>query len=208
MRLAVTLALLGVLLAAACGDSTPPEPTATPAPTATPVPDSLVIPSLGVDTPVRPKRFVLGRPLPDPDGPDDIALYDFGPRLPDLGGAPGRGGNVVLFGRSISEVCDTGEPPCDGALLRLEEIELGAVVELAWLGETHAYQAVALCSLPIAGFSDMLYQRTIEEQLTLLTGAGSWDASKGFSHVLIVVAKPAPVTVIEPCPAGSVPGKP
>jgi LPXTG-site transpeptidase (sortase) family protein len=35
--------------------------------------------------------------MPNPDGPEDVAYYDFG-QWPGLGGLPGQGGNVVLAG--------------------------------------------------------------------------------------------------------------
>lgn len=62
---------------------------------------------------------------------------------------------------------------------------------------------MAKCSVPTLQFSDDLYQRTVEEQLTLMTGVGSWNNEVGWSHVLVIIAKPAPRTAVEACPQGT-----
>jgi len=197
------------LLAACGGDDDSPVPTATSDAGAAQPQDlgrdgAIFIPSIGVGAPLTLKRLVPGEALPSPDGPDDVAVYDFGPDLPGLGGAPGQGGNVVLSGLNLAvEGCISGEPPCDAVFRSLRHVAPGAEIDVLWRNETYRYQIVAMCSIPTAAFGDGLYRRTTEEQLTILTGAGNWSSEGGWSHVLIVIAKPAPRTAVEPCPGGT-----
>jgi hypothetical protein len=165
---------------------------------------SLSIPSLEIDAPVVLKRLRRGEALPSPDGRDDVALYEFGSELAGLGGAPGQGGNVVLSGRNLAiEDCEPAQPPCNAVFRSLRQIEAGALIELSWMSASYSYQAVSRCLVPTVTFGDGIYRRTTEEQLTILTGAGNWGEN-GFTHVLIVIAKPAPRTAIEPCPEGTI----
>ena len=109
-----------------------------------------------------------------------------------------------MSGRSVSDVgCTSAQPPCNGVFVRLRFIAPGERIDVNWRGSTHRYQVVSVCGVPVAQFSDNVYRRTAEEQLTLLTGVGDLEA--GFSIVLVIVAKPAPVTASEPCPAGTLP---
>jgi hypothetical protein len=208
MRL-IALLLAGALLLAACGGDNDAVPTVTPdagaaQPQATGSDGAIFIPSIGVGAPLTLKRLVPGEALPSPDGADDVAIYDFGSELVGLGGAPGQGGNVVLSGLNLAvEGCIGGEPPCNAVFRDLRRVAPGSAVELLWQGETYRYQVVAMCSVLAVAFGDGLYRRTAEEQLTLLTGAGNWSSESGWSHVLIVIAKPAPRTALEPCPAGT-----
>jgi hypothetical protein len=204
MRGPAFVALLAVvaLLLAACGADAPPAADVPVSPAA--ARDAVVIRSLDIEAPLTLKQFQSGAPLPSPDGPHDVVLYDFG-GLRDLGGAPGEGGNVVLSGRSISDVgCVRAEPPCNGVFLRLRFIAPGERVDVSWRGSSYRYQVVSVCGVVAAQFSDRLYMRSAEEQLTLITGVGTLGPS-GFPIVLVVTAKPAPVTAGEACPAGTLP---
>ena len=211
MRLRLSsLALLSVAaLAIACGGSgEEPVPTATAETTTADSlansPGSIRIPSIGVDAPLSLKHFVVGEPLPSPDGTSDVATYDFGTEADALGGFPGEGGNVVLTGRNLAIVgCAPAEPPCNAVFRGLNRIAPGSPIEVEWQGGLLEYQVVAKCSVPTLQFSDDLYQRTVEEQLTLMTGVGSWNNEVGWSHVLVIIAKPAPRTAVEACPQGT-----
>jgi hypothetical protein len=109
-----------------------------------------------------------------------------------------------MSGRSVSDVgCTSAEPPCNGVFIRLRFIASGERIDVNWRGSTHRYQVVSVCGVPAAQFSDNVYRRTAEEQLTLLTGLGYPET--GFSIVLVIIAKPTPVTASEPCPAGTLP---
>jgi hypothetical protein len=200
-----------LLLVAACsaGDKTPAKPEATTAPLAARAGDSLLIPSLEITATLTLKQVATGAALPAPDSPYDVALYDFAADSPAIGGSPGDGGNVVIGGRNLAtDGCVGAEPPCGGVFRQLRTIEPGATIDVVWQGETYHYQAVAVCSLPATEFNNGLFTRGDEEQLTLLTGAGYWDERTGFSHVLIVVGRPAPRTAAESCPPGTREGRP
>jgi hypothetical protein len=200
MRLpALALVVLAALLSACSGD-TPDE--RLPAPTVVRR-DALIIRSLDIDAQLAAKTYQVGAALPSPDGPYDIALYDFG-GVPGLGGAPGQGGNVVMSGRSVAhEGCVGAEAPCNGVFVRLRFIKPGDGIELLWRGEAYRYQAVAVCGVPVAQFVDSVYRRTAGEQLTLLSDVR--DSQSGSSIVIVIVARPAPVTAAEDCPVGTLP---
>jgi LPXTG-site transpeptidase (sortase) family protein len=60
--------------------------------------DRLIIPSIGVDAPFSVKVVPNpGGQMPNPNGPSDIAYYDFS-AWPLFGGVPDVGGNVVVAG--------------------------------------------------------------------------------------------------------------
>ena len=214
MRVAFAAVLLfsTTLLVVACGGGKDETPTATPsdAPVgtqSTASPDSIVIPSLGVDAPLTLETLTIGQALPSPNGNDDVALYDFS-AIAGLGGLPGRGGNIVLSGRSISDAgCGSLPAPCPAVFALLFKAAAGDPVTINWQGSKYDYQIVSVCNVAVTDFGDTLYHTTTNEQVTMLTGAGSLSET-GFSSVLIVIAKPAPRTAIEPCPAGTSEGAP
>jgi len=194
-----------VLIAACGGDDGASSVETASAPLVASPGDSISIPSLEIDALLTLKQVDAGSSLPAPRSPYDVALYDFAAGSQDVGGIPGDGGNVVLGGRNLAlEGCIDAQPPCNGVFRRLRMIELGAALDVVWQGETYHYQAVAVCGLLASRFGDWLLRRGDEEQLTLLTGAGSWGERSGFSHVLVVIARPAPRTATESCPAGTV----
>jgi LPXTG-site transpeptidase (sortase) family protein len=59
--------------------------------------ERLIIPKIGVDAPFTYKLVGGDGQMPNPNGPSDVAYYDFA-NWPGLGGLPGKGGNVVLAG--------------------------------------------------------------------------------------------------------------
>jgi hypothetical protein len=59
--------------------------------------ERLIIPSIGVDAPFSLKVVPSNGQMPNPNGPNDVAYYDFSAH-DGLGGTPGLGGNVVLAG--------------------------------------------------------------------------------------------------------------
>jgi sortase (surface protein transpeptidase) len=72
--------------------TTQPEELVTPtalAPAALPV--RLVIPKIGIDAPVTVKGLDPSGAMQNPNGPEDVAWYDFTAR-------PGQGGNTVFSG--------------------------------------------------------------------------------------------------------------
>ena len=72
----------------------PPEPTVVPQLTTLGSGDRLSIPRFGINAPLTYKSVGAGGQMPDPDGSDDVAYYNFS-KFPGLGGATGKGGNSV-----------------------------------------------------------------------------------------------------------------
>jgi len=207
------LLLVTTIFIAACGGgdknaaptSTPDEASAGPRTTS--AADSIVISNVAIDAPLTVEPLTVGEALPSPQGNDDVALYDFS-AVPGLGGLPGSGGNVVLSGRSISDTgCGAQPAPCPAAFGPLLKVAAGDPVVINWQGQEYTYQVVSVCNVAVAEFGDGLYRRTAEEQVTMMTGAGLLGPA-GFSHVLIVIAKPAPRTALESCPEGTLEGVP
>jgi LPXTG-site transpeptidase (sortase) family protein len=56
-----------------------------------------LIPKLGIDAPFTVRTVGDDGRMPNPQGPEDVAWYDFS-RWDGLGGLPGKGGNVIVAG--------------------------------------------------------------------------------------------------------------
>jgi LPXTG-site transpeptidase (sortase) family protein len=59
--------------------------------------ERLVIPKIGVDAPFTVKNVGGDGRMPNPNGANDVAWYDFS-QWPGMGGVPNAGGNVVVAG--------------------------------------------------------------------------------------------------------------
>src|SRR5690606_28484228 len=86
--------------------------------------DRFLIPRFGVDAPLTYRAVGLDGVMPNPEGPDDVAYYDFS-AWPGKGGRPGLG-NIVLAGHVDSGhvPCDNGTepPPCTAVLWDLNNL--------------------------------------------------------------------------------------
>jgi hypothetical protein len=71
----------------------------------------LIIPRIEVDAPFSYKVVGTDGQMPNPNSWDDVAYYDFS-QWPDLGGLPGKGGNIVVAGHV--DYIRHGRP-CSGA---------------------------------------------------------------------------------------------
>lgn len=143
-----------------------------PAPTPTGVPPSdapvarLVIPRIGVDAPVQVKGVTPDGVMQAPDGPWNVAWYDFSSK-------PGFGGNVVFSGHvdyvnvGPAVFWDLGDLEQDDAIeVRLED------------GTVYRYRVVAkdafdASTAPI----ERIVGPTPVESVTIITCAGTFDAS-------------------------------
>jgi hypothetical protein len=220
---ALLLALIVAVLTLSCGgdaeEASPPStPTETRAliesfvtPTYRPAGDDrLQIPRLGLDVPFRVKPVPASGNLPDPDGPDDLVLYDFSSfsAQPALGGLPGSG-NAVISGKfdSGSVPCRGGFslPPCGGIFFDLKRLAAGDTVTVVWKQQTYAYKVVSLCLIERTSRSfDHVVARTDSESLTLLTSAGQFDPNaRNYSHFLYVRTELKPDSLARDCPVGS-----
>ena len=71
--------------------------------------------------------------MANPDGPDDVAYYNFS-AWPGKGGAPGLGGNAVFAGHvdSGTKACNNGAvpPPCQAVFWDISALRLGDEVQV------------------------------------------------------------------------------
>jgi LPXTG-site transpeptidase (sortase) family protein len=156
------------------------EPTVTPAAlavTATPV--RVLIEAIRVDAPVTVKGLRADGVMDVPDGPEDVAWYNFTAR-------PGMGGNAVLSGHL--DYRNYGR----AVFWRLEELRDGDVVEVRLEdGSVLRYRVSLKVSYDArtAPVPDILGP-TIKEVVTLITCGGTFDSgSRNYSHRLVVRAE-------------------
>lgn len=151
-------------------------PTA-PAVTATPV--RVLIEAIGVDAPVTVKGLGPDGVMDVPDGPEDVAWYNFTAR-------PGMGGNAVLSGHL--DYRDYGR----AVFWRLKDLQDGDVVEVRLDdGSVLRYRVSLKVSYDArtAPVPDILGP-TIKEVVTLITCDGTFDSgSRNYSHRLVVRAE-------------------
>ncbi len=154
--------------AVAAGEPAPPAP----APRRALTPEHLAIPAIGVDTQVVPSPIVQG----EWKVPRFVAGHLEGTAR------PGQGSNVALAGHLQS--LRNGNVFAD-----LDKLQPGDEVLLSAEGEELRYLVRESRLVPPSEVS--VVAPTLEERLTLITCAGSWDWLRGgYSHRLIVVATP------------------
>jgi hypothetical protein len=169
------------------------EPTVAPSPTPPPPPpgstagDKVVISKIGVSAPVSLKQVGTDGQMPNPNGPDDIAFYDFDQGVwPGLGGLPGSGGNVILAGHVDWGVQHNGlgcknntvRPPCQAVLWDLSKLGNGDVVEITAGDVTYRYQITASKSYSASyGDWNSVFSRKDQEVLTIVTCSGDFNPS-------------------------------
>jgi hypothetical protein len=161
-----------------------PEPTPLPEPTAVPqlttlgAGDRLAIPRFGVNAPLTYKTVGANGQMPDPDGTDDVAYYNFS-NFPGFGGAPGRGGNAVFAGHvdSGSKRCDYGRtpPPCLAVLAKLAQVSLGDEVTVQISGTVHTYRVISSTSLGVSADWQSVVAATSRESITIITCGGVFN---------------------------------
>ena len=157
-------------------------PTSTPAPSPSPVaapPVRLLIPAIGVDAPVSVKGVQPDAVMDVPDGPEDVAWYNFTAR-------PGTGGNAVLSGHL--DYRNYGA----AVFWRLKELGEGDIVEVRLAdGSVLRYQVSLKLSYDarMAPVSEIVGP-TSREVVTLITCGGTFDSgSRNYSDRLVVRAE-------------------
>jgi LPXTG-site transpeptidase (sortase) family protein len=134
--------------------------------------DRLIIPKINVDAPFSLKVVPNpGGQMPNPNGPEDVAYYDFG-AWPGLGGLPLAGGNVVLaghvdyinYGPAVFWDLDKLEVG-DRVQIRMKD---GTLVEYAIEFNKHIEASDANWEAIVAG--------TADESITLITCGGEFSA--------------------------------
>ena len=162
------------------------RPTATPKPAATPGPSliaappvRLLIPAIGVDAPISVKGLRPDAVMDVPDGPEDVAWYNFTAR-------PGMGGNAVISGHL--DYRNYGA----AVFWRLKELHEGDIVEVRLAdGSVLRYQVSLRLSYDarLAPVPEIVGP-TSKEVVTLITCGGTFDSgSRSYSQRLVVRAE-------------------
>ena len=157
-----------------------PTPVATVIhPTAVAEGDMLVIPTFNVSAPLSLKKVGIDGVMPNPNGPDDIAYYDFS-AWDGLGGAPGGGGNAVFSGHVDSGrvACSNGTvpPPCEAVLWDLNRVQVGDEIQVHLNGTIFRYRVTSNQPVHAAtGPWQEIVSSTAEESLTIITCGGDFN---------------------------------
>ncbi|HXH21389.1 MAG TPA: class F sortase [Dehalococcoidia bacterium] len=175
-------------------DLNKPTPVATRDPNA-PMPgassgDRLIIAKFGVNAPLTYKVVGPDGVMPNPNGPDDVAFYDF-KNHEGLGGVPGFG-NVVLAGHVDSGrvACKNGTvpPPCQAVFWDIGKFRVGDEIELVVAGRSYKYRVTSNESVHAAsGDWTRIVSSTAQETITLITCGGDFNpVTREYSHRQVV----------------------
>jgi hypothetical protein len=154
-----------------------------------------VIPKFEVEAPLTYRKVPPSGVMPNPDGPDDVAYYDFSD-FENYGGAPGLGGNAIFAGHvdSGSKACNNGTvpPPCQAVLWDLHMLEPGDTIEIHANGEIYKYEVLSNEPVPASlgdGTWDRIVSSTEEETLTIITCGGDFNReTREYSNRQVVTA--------------------
>ena len=156
---------------------------------------TFVISKFGIEAPLTYRKVPSSGVMPNPDGPDDVAYYDFSD-FEHFGGAPGLGGNAVFAGHvdSGSKACKNGTvpPPCEAVLWDLNLLEVGDIIEIHANGEVYQYEVQT--NEPVSanladGTWDQIVSSTEQETLTIITCGGDFNReTREYSNRQVVTA--------------------
>jgi len=152
--------------------------TPVPAPAFTALPARLIIGKIGVDAAVTVKGVEADGAMQNPDGPEDVAWYDFTAR-------PGQGGNAAFSGHL--DYRDYGP----AVFARLRDLAPGDLVEVRLDdGALHRYGVTLSVLYPAdTAPAQEIVGPTGREMVTLVTCGGTWQGRpRGYSHRLVVRA--------------------
>jgi LPXTG-site transpeptidase (sortase) family protein len=154
-----------------------------------------VISKFGIEAPLTYRKVPPSGVMPNPDGPDDVAYYDFSD-FEHYGGAPGLGGNSIFAGHvdSGSKACENGTvpPPCQAVLWDLNLLEPGDIIEIHANCDIYKYEVMT--NEPISaslndGTWDQIVSSTEEETLTIITCGGDFNRETSeYSNRQVVTA--------------------
>lgn len=133
----------------------------------------LRIPSVGVDAPFTVKVVGGDGQMPNPEGPEDVAWYDFS-AWDGIGGLPGGGGNVILAGHI--DYINYGP----AVFWRLRELQPGDRVQIVMNDGSVAEYAVEFNKVVPASASNwaQIVAATSDESITLITCIGQFTAGR------------------------------
>jgi LPXTG-site transpeptidase (sortase) family protein len=136
------------------------------------------IPSLHIDAPIGKHAVGKDGQLPDPEGPGDVAWYDFGSNK-TLGGVPGGGGNAVFAGHVDRNgyVDYAGVQYLGPAVFfSLDQLAPGDVIEVASGAKTLRYSVVWAKQVPAdADWSVLLSSKVLGDSITVVTCGGEFN---------------------------------
>lgn len=133
--------------------------------------ERLIIPAIGVDAPFSVKKVDGGGQMPNPNGPEDVAWYDFS-SWPSLGGLPGKGGNVVVAGHV--DYINYGP----AVFWDLSKLQPGDLVTIRMQdGSEVSYEVEFNKHIDAAAAPwDEIVKATADESITLITCSGTFSA--------------------------------
>lgn len=145
--------------------------------------ERLLIPKIGVDAPFTYKLVPSSGQMQNPNGPWDVAYYDFA-NHDGLGGLPGAGGNVVLAGHV--DYINVGP----AVFWSLDTLVAGDVIQIRLSSGTVAeYEVVFNKYIEVnQGDWQSIVAGTAEESVTLITCTGEFSAGH-YSNRQIVWAR-------------------
>lgn len=131
--------------------------------------ERLLIPKIGVDAPLTYRLVPSDGKMQNPNGPWDVAYYDFA-NHDGLGGLPGVGGNVVVAGHV--DYVNVGP----AVFWSLDTLVAGDVVQVRLAGGAMVeYEVVFNKTINAAqGDWSSIVAGTAEESMTLITCAGNF----------------------------------
>lgn len=160
------------------GDALTPRPTPTvtlPPPSDAPI-ARIEIPRFDVDAPIQIKGVDANRVMETPDGPTNVAWYDFS-------GKPGYGSNAVFSGHV--DYIDYGP----AVFYRLGELNAGDLVNVKLNdGTVYQYNVVSRHNVPANPSEDELRQiigPTQQDVITLITCGGNWNGQEYDERVIV-----------------------
>jgi LPXTG-site transpeptidase (sortase) family protein len=159
-----------------------PQPTPTqalPPPSEAPI-ANIVIPRFDVDAPVVVRGVDANNVMETPNGPTDVAWYDFS-------GKPGYGSNAVFSGHV--DYIDYGP----AVFWHLKDMSEGDVVEVRLNdGTVYAYKVTTKQEVEVARLAEDTLRAIVgpsdTDVVTLITCGGSWDGAE-YSHRVVVRAE-------------------
>ena len=155
--------------------------------------DRLVIAKFGVNAPLTYRSVGVDGVMPNPEGSDDIAYYDFS-AWPGKGGRPGAG-NAVYAGHvdSGAKACKNGTvpPPCQAVLWDLNNLRVGDEIQVVASGQTLTYAVKS--NQPInatTGPWDTIVSSTQTPTITIITCGGDFNReTREYTNRQVVVAE-------------------
>jgi LPXTG-site transpeptidase (sortase) family protein len=131
----------------------------------------LIIPSIEVNAEFTQKVVGTDGQMPDPNGPEDVAWYDFS-QWPGLGGIPDKGGNIVMAGHV--DYINYGP----AVFWRIDELKAGDQVQIQLVDGTMATYEIEFNKVVEPGDQDWsnLVAGTADESVTLITCTGAFEA--------------------------------